>query len=266
MDSEHRHDLKTNELADWTSKLPKFVQKNFMQIIGVCLIVAAILFSGPVRRRIDRNKLAKQAETTSAIRKAERGKIEAVQNKTEAALIVSANELEIAGQEAKSESLSALAFIKRAEAIRASLHYGAEDPEAEIVSSELGRAKGAYEQALAKAKASGSATLSAKAEYGLGLCAEEAGDFAGASEIYTKIAGSEDYSATVFPKQAQSRLDGMEDNKAEFEFVDAPEPEADVLESAVSGAEVKAVESVVSVPVDITVEPEENKAVEPVVE
>ena len=91
MDSEHRHELKTNELADGISHLPKILKDNYMQIIGVGLILAAILFSGPVRRYVEKGKLAKQAEATIAIRNLQRSKMDAFQSQSEGALIVSAN-------------------------------------------------------------------------------------------------------------------------------------------------------------------------------
>ena len=228
MDSEHRHELKTNELASWIDHAPEYLKKNYMQVIGVVIILVAIVFSGPVRRRIENTKLAAYAETTSVIRKADRSKFEAIQTKTEGPLILSSNELEIASQETKNQSLAALALIKRAEAIRASLHYAPADPSAEAVTAELTQAKIAYE--LAIAKAAGIQTLLAKAQFGLGLCAEEAGDFGTATDIYTKIAASEDFASTVFPAQAQNRIDGMGDSKELFTFVDAPAPIAPPVE------------------------------------
>ena len=46
MKSEHRHELKTNELADWIAHVPDFVRNNLRTIIGVSLIIIAILLSG----------------------------------------------------------------------------------------------------------------------------------------------------------------------------------------------------------------------------
>jgi tetratricopeptide (TPR) repeat protein len=253
MDSEHRHELKTNELADGISKIPSIIKKNYMQIIGVGLIIAAILFSGPVKRHFENKKLARQAEASVAIRNLQISKGQAIQSQSESPLITSASELEIVAGEAKEADLAATAYIKRAEALRASLHYGAEDAEAEVVASRIADAQKAYEQAIAKA--GDNVTLSAKAQYGLGLCAEELADYDGAKVIYKKIIDTGDYAATVFPTQAQVRLDNMEDNKAEFVFIDVPEPEPQPETPEPARA---------PEPVEITVEPEEEKAVEPV--
>ena len=43
MDSEHRHELKTNELADWIVHLPGFLRRNWAQIVGLALIIVALL-------------------------------------------------------------------------------------------------------------------------------------------------------------------------------------------------------------------------------
>ena len=93
MDSEHRHELKTNELADGISKIPTIIKENYLQIIGVGLIIAAILFSGPVRRYIKKGNLAKQAEAATEIRSLQRSKGMALQSQSEGALITSADEL-----------------------------------------------------------------------------------------------------------------------------------------------------------------------------
>jgi tetratricopeptide (TPR) repeat protein len=249
MDSEHRHELKTNELADGISKIPTIVKNNYLQIIGVGLILAAILFSGPVRRNIEKGKLAKQAEASTAIRNLQRSKGDAFQGQSEGALETSANELLIVAGEAKKANLAALAYIKSAEALRASLHYGAEDKDAAAVQSQITDAKKAYERAIAKA--GDNVTLSAKAQYGLGLCAEELADYDGAQDIYKKVIDTPEYAATVFPTQAKVRLENMESNKAEFVFVNAPKPKP----------KPKTPE-----PVKITVEPEAKEAPEPIVE
>ena len=249
MDSEHRHELKTNELADGISKIPTIIKENYLQIIGVGLIVAAILFSGPVRRYIEKGKLTRQAEAATAIRGLQQSKGMALQSQSEGSLVKSADELLIIAGEAKEADLAALAYIKRAEALRSSLHYVAEDAEVETVRSQISDAKKAYERAIAKA--GDNVNLSAKAQFGLGLCAEELADYAGAKDIYKKVIDTPEYAATVFPTQAQIRLDNMEDNKAEFVFIDVPEPEPK-LETPE--------------PVEVIVEPEAKEAPVPVVE
>ena len=126
-----------------------------------------------------------------------------------------------------------------------------------MTASRIKDAKEAYE--LAIAKAGDNANLSAKAQFGLGLCAEELADYDDAQNIYKKVIDSEAYSATVFPTQAQARLNNIEENRAEFVFVDAPKPEPvpEILPGVLGGT---------PEPVEITVEPEEKKPAETVIE
>ena len=43
MKSEHRHELQTNELADWIGHLPEFIREKARIIIALVLIGAGIL-------------------------------------------------------------------------------------------------------------------------------------------------------------------------------------------------------------------------------
>ncbi|HEV56209.1 MAG TPA: hypothetical protein ENN87_01765, partial [Phycisphaerales bacterium] len=43
MDREHRHELKTNELADWIAHVPDFLQQHGKVLAGgVFLVIAAV--------------------------------------------------------------------------------------------------------------------------------------------------------------------------------------------------------------------------------
>ena len=44
MKAEHRHELVTNELADWIGNFPNFIKKNIRPIIGVILILLGLGF------------------------------------------------------------------------------------------------------------------------------------------------------------------------------------------------------------------------------
>src|SRR4030042_3312975 len=68
MKSEHRHELKTNELAEWLSNFPEWVKENSKSIIAItALIVVVIGFY--LWRRHDRNVVQprEQAEFTSML-------------------------------------------------------------------------------------------------------------------------------------------------------------------------------------------------------
>ena len=260
MDTKHRHELKTNELADWIGHLPEFFRKNYMQVIGVALIIAGLV-GVPIFNRVRRNTIAKQyAETTSLIQQITQAKIMVIRNAgmgMQNALLVSASALETAAKEAKNPHSAALAFIKRAEALRTDLHYQPGNVERSVVQAQVSQAKKAYEQAIEKAQ--GNNTLVAMARLGLGLCAEEVGNFNQAQQIYQQIASNQDFEGTVFGAQAQLRLELIDDNKAKFVFVTAPAPSLAPAQTPLQMPEILDTDTpaeMVGPPEQITVEPE----------
>lgn len=60
------------------------------------------------------------------------------------------------------------------------------------------------------------------AQFGLALCSEELGQTDQAAEVYGQIVAEESYKATVLPKQAQARLDALDDNIETFNFAEVP--------------------------------------------
>ncbi len=66
--------------------------------------------------------------------------------------------------------------------------------------------------------------MRAAAEFGLGICEEELGNFEGARKIYDEIVNNEAFDGTVNIKQAQLRLDMMADYKASVVFMPKPKP------------------------------------------
>ena len=101
MKSEHRHELQTNELAEFISQLPEYLKKNARSIIAVLLIIAGII-SWPILNRKKQASLTNERiETTNLITQLERSKAES-QNAGPAdfsgAFIVSASALEKAAE------------------------------------------------------------------------------------------------------------------------------------------------------------------------
>jgi len=228
MDAEHRHELKTNELADWIGHFPDFCRQNAKTIIGVALIIAAaavFLYGRHVRAK---TRFEQEAQAISLIERLEVNKLTAIQNQRDnttaaaGSLRLSADSLKMAAAEAKSSPVAALLLIKQGDALRADLHYRAEEVDADIVQNQIAQARQAYEEAIIRA--GGNNTLVAMANFGLGLCAEEIGDYTKAEEIYNSIIANADFAGTVLPRQARERLDSMADNKMQFTFVDAPPP------------------------------------------
>jgi hypothetical protein len=227
MDSEHRHELKTNELADWINHFPEFCKKNLSNIVGAVLIVAAIVSYFGFKAQKTSANTDQQVRTTATIQKLDQEKLQTFgssmsgNSETINTLITTAGTLQTEAEKAKQPQHAALAYIKQAEALRSDLHYTTDIVDDELITAQIGLAKQAYEKALENAQ--GNPTLTATAQYGLGLCAEEVGDFVKATEIYYTIVNDENFAGTFFPKQAQYRLDIMGDHLEKFDFVAAPE-------------------------------------------
>jgi len=239
MDPGHRHELKTNELADWITHLPDFLRRNWAQLVGAALIIIGVL-GVPKFRSVQKNaSQTRQADTTQLMQRVAQEKITAVRNQgsgiweAQSQLLMVAGSLEAAANKAKNPYSAALALIKCAEAFRADLHYQTGRVERSTVEAQISHASKTYELAIEKAQ--GNNTLTGMAKIGLGLCAEEIGDFDRAKEIYEDIATSDDFTGTIFPAQAELRLEIMDDSRAKFVFVSVPEPESPTVDVEIPG-------------------------------
>ncbi|MCH8135285.1 MAG: cyanophycin synthetase, partial [Proteobacteria bacterium] len=92
-----------------------------------------------------------------------------------------ADSLKMAAAEAKSPHVAALLLIKQGDALRADLHYRPEEVDPDVVENMITQARTAYEKALIQAQ--GNNTLVAMANFGLGMCAEEIGDYTKAEKL-----------------------------------------------------------------------------------
>jgi len=233
MDSEHRHELKTNDLADWMAHIPEFLKQNASMIIGVALIVIAFLTWPMFTRMRQAADITKAAAVTESIQALEREiytvaqaaeKDDAARQEATSALLVKANALLEQAAKIDNPDLAALAQIKAAQVLRTELQVRAGRVSVEEVQTRIGQAQEAYQKAL---KSAGTPTLEAMAKLGLGLCAEELGQRDAAAAIYKEILDTPAFKATVFPAQAQQRLDGLKDNLETFVFTPVPvEPQA----------------------------------------
>ena len=236
MDAEHRHELKTNELADWMGHFPDICRKNAKTIIGVGLIIAAVVvffYSRGVRAK---SQFEQETQAMGLIERLDYNKFMTVQAQqantaqgTAAAgsIRLSAESLEMAASEAKSPYVAALLLIKQGDALRIDLHYKTEEVDADIVGNQIAKARTVYEKALIQAQ--GNNTLVGMANFGLGMCAEEIGDYTQAAKIYNSIIADANFAGTVLPQQAQDRLDNIEDNKMQFIFVAAGPKAEDIM-------------------------------------
>ncbi len=232
MKSDHRHELKTNELAEWLGNLPDWTKENLSTIILVVVMLGAA--AGVYFWRIS-NRGSTQArqrvEFTGLLNQVSGAKMQIAQAQAQGKdqsfmLLQPAKNLETFAERTGNDHMAALALIKRAEALRAELHYGTEQKD--YLVSQTNLAKASYTEALKKCP--NDPSLAAAAKFGLGLCEEELGNFEQAGQVYKEIAANPDFEATVAAVQAKRRLAAMADYRREVVFPPKPTPPAAAAE------------------------------------
>ncbi len=225
MKAEHRHELKTNELADWLSNLPQWATENSKVIIGlsVLIIVLAGLY-GWIYYNKNIVQVRRQQEYTALLTAVAEAKSRAVQAQSlgiDGSYLIAqvADELKNFAQKTSNKNMAALALLKQGEALRAELQYRTQTPDKELLTRRLDEAKDAYNLALQK---STDKTLTAAAKFGLGLCEEDIGNFDQARKIYEEIVANPDFSHTTTASQAHVRLITMSENQQDVVFLPTP--------------------------------------------
>ncbi len=142
MDSEHRHELKQNELAEWIHDVPKFLKDNMRYIIGGALIIVAIVFYVVTKTTQVSARERQNAEMTGLMEGLGMSKMQALQSQSQDGgtggnFLIVANQLEVAANEAKSDEAAALALIKRGDALRADLYYRPDIVDKEVLVSQM---------------------------------------------------------------------------------------------------------------------------------
>ena len=225
MKSERRHELATNELADWVTHFPEYVKKNRGTIIMVAVLVVGIGIYSYYYYYIRGAASAggEHERLTSLLEFPRRNKERAAQGYVQSSAIsdefvMTASRLDTIASELQQSSpvLSAIAFIKQAETLRADLHYRAQEAPQDIVKYQIGQAEKIYRKAIDLAGEN--MTIEVMAKFGTGLCAEELGNFDGALRIYQEIAANARYKASPYPARAKLRAAAIEDNRGKVFF------------------------------------------------
>jgi hypothetical protein len=228
MKAKHRHELKTNELAEWIATFPQWAKENLRVIVIASVVVVLAIGSGFFywyRKNIESAR--KQFELTELIGRLSGGKTQVFQAQTQGVdishlLIQIADNLQTFAEDSKDEQMSALALIKRGDALRTELHYRFGAVSEEDAKAVIDVAKTSYTEAVEKSTKN--PTLRATAKLGLGLCEEELGNFEGAKQIYTDITEDGAFEGTTALAQAKLRLETMADCQQEVIFSRAPQP------------------------------------------
>ncbi|MHC4212774.1 MAG: YfgM family protein [Planctomycetota bacterium] len=215
MKAEHRHELKTNELADWLGNLPQWSKDNIVSIIAVAIAIVlsagAYYFFGSRRQSIS---LAEQQRFTQLVTQMLQSKREVMitheRDKGDISfmLLTLAKDLVSFSNTARDPQRSAFALVQAGEAVRSELHYRSTPISAGEKKQQIDLAKGHYNNALLKGL--GSSSLEAMARFGLGLCEEEMGNFTEAERIYTEIISNSDYEYAPALLKAKDRISALE--------------------------------------------------------
>ena len=235
MKPKHRHELKTNELAEWLMNFPQWARKNLTTIIYVSVLIAVVagLYIWKIYSK-NAVSVQKQLKFTALLTRLSQSKMEILRAQAQGLdvsyiLLRPANNLKTFAQNAKDDTVAALALIKRAEALRTELHYSQGAVDKQYSTTQINLAKDSYNEALSrlarlKARRKSNPSLTALAKFGLGLCEEELGNFDQAKQIYSDIIANPDFEATTAAIQAKLRLDTMADYQKKVAFKTPTKP------------------------------------------
>jgi len=227
MKSDHRHELKTNELADWLTHLPEWAQENRTTLIGAGVIIVLLIgvyFVRFYRKDVDLRHHVRLTSLVTQVSAQKRVVAQAASQGTDQSvtLLPVAQDLGDFAKGGGNNRLAAMALIKQAETLRAELHYRLTEPSPDEVAKQIAQARTSYQQALELA--SSNPVLAAMAEFGLGLCNEELGEFDKAKATYQAVAENPAYAGTVPQAAAAHRLKTMDDYQGRVTFKPAPQP------------------------------------------
>lgn len=216
MRAEHRHELKTNELAQWLFNLPEWSQKNLRTIIYVTVVIVVVL-GAYWYQKYQKTVVATREQATvtgliGQIPSQEMQVAQAASQGTDASytLLQISGELKNFAQISRQDSLKALSLIKEAQILRAELQFRQGTVIQQDVDTQVNKAKADYTEALTYLKKSQDRSLEAQARFGLGLCEEDLGNYDQAKTIYKEVAQEPAFEGTVASAAAKYRLATMD--------------------------------------------------------
>jgi len=228
MKAEHRHELKSNELADWLANFPRWFKENLKTIIYVAVVAILVIAVAGYKWYSKNIRLVRQHRNlTKLISDIPRIKAQIIQSQNQGTdysylLIRTADELKTLAGNVKGDEMAAMALTERAEILRAELHYRSVAASPKETKRQLNQAKKAYNDAI---KEAGSIpALKAKATFGLGLCEEELGNFDEARKIYKDLTENSELKGTAAVQMANVRLQTMQNYRQKVVFQPRPVP------------------------------------------
>lgn len=239
MKPDHRHELKTNELAEWIANFPQWAKENRTLIIAVLVVIVAIGTAYIWRIHSKNLAVRTQIELTGLISQLLGSKMQILsaqaQGKDISYMLVQrdgpADRLKNFAQNVNDDLMAAVALIKQAEALRTELHCRPGTVSKQDLAEQINRAKASYTEALeTHLKRVSNPSLTATAQFGLGLCEEELGNYEKAQQIYRDITTNSGFEGTVAKTAAEQRLETMADYKTTIVFKASAKPEPVAVE------------------------------------
>lgn len=235
MKSEHRHELKTNELADWMAHFPEWAQKNARTLTGAAILIVVVgaaffwvQYNKNVRvvgERVRFSNLLGELPQVKQITLSQPG-----QEGSNRLGLVAAGLGKYASK-SSNKTMSAMAYLKRAEALRSELHYSATPLDQGELAGRITPIQESYR--LAEEKATTDASIRAAARYGQGLCYEELKQFSDAETQYQAMVADESLKGTAGQAAAEYRLLVLPHYQQGLTFRPAPEPEPETETASV---------------------------------
>ena len=231
MKAEHRHELKTNELAAWLGNLPVWANQNLRTIIYVTVVVVLVLASF-FYYRYQKTVVAarEQGNLTTLLSQLPQQKAFIAQKQMKGednsfTLLNLTDGLDSIAKSASSDAVAAMALIKNAEIMRTELQLRFGSISQQDIATQIGKAKENYTKALdTYLKRSPNTSLEALAKIGLGLCEEELGNPDGARKLYQEVATGAAFEGTVPAAAAKQRLVAMDSFTEKLVLKPMPRP------------------------------------------
>jgi tetratricopeptide (TPR) repeat protein len=260
MKSKHRHELKTNELAEWIANFPQWAKENRITIAVVLLAIIAVgaLYIWKIHNRSV--SVQNQIELTTHMSQLLGSKMQILKAQSQGTdlsymLLQLANSLKRFAQTVNSKQMAAFALLKRADTLRTELHYRLGAVSRQDLTAQINEAMASYNEVIEKAP---SPSLMATAKFGLGLCEEELANFEKAQQIYQETATNPDYEGTIAATSAKHRLKIMTDYKTKIVFKRSVEPKPSTATQP--KIEIKPVD-INNLPIEIKPAPQEPNSV-----
>ena len=240
MKAEHRHDLKTNTLAEWLGNMPVWANQNLRTIIYVTVVVVLVLVTVVVvlvlasffYYRYQKTVVAarEQGNLTTLLSQLPQQKAFIAQKQMRGednsfTLLNLTDGLDGIAKSASSDAVAAMALIKNAEIMRTELQLRFGSISQQDIATQIGKAKENYTKALdTYLKRSPNTSLEALAKIGLGLCEEELGNPDGARKLYQEVATGVAFEGSVPAAAAKQRLLAMDSFTEKLVLKPMPRP------------------------------------------